>query len=221
MMNLALSYPDFPAPDLAVPAPPRASVGSEVQRTRPTMLDLLYPLSEFFNPGESAPLAELESGGGRMPEPFRSLLVHDTDMTSTLEDYHGEKLELRLVDKMHHGTDLFRQVVLMGKSSGRPREFGAIRIDLSHFEPEARQRILEERQPLGSVLAEFEVIYSSHPRLFFHVTADARMQEIFCLEGARLLYGRQNILATPDGAPLAEVVEILPPLDGVGTDCHG
>lgn len=179
------------------------------------MLDLLYPLSEFFNPGESVPLAEHESGGRRMPEPFRSLLVHDSDMTSTLERYHGECLELRLIDKMHHGTYLFRQVVLVGKASGLPREFGAIRIDLSRFEPEARRRILGGRQPLGSILAELAVVYTSQPRLFFHVTADPRMQEIFGLDGARLLYGRQNVLAAPGGEPLAEVVEILPPLDEV------
>ena len=179
----------------------------------PAMLDLLYPLSEFFSHGESAPLAELEAGGERMPEPYRGLLVHDTDMTSTLAAFHGEPSTLRLVDKMHHGTDLFRQVVLVGSETGRAFEFGAIRIDLTRFEPEPRQRILEARQPLGAILAEFGITYTSHPRLFFHVTANQRMQEIFGLDGARILYGRQNILADSTGIPLAEVVEILPPID--------
>lgn len=175
------------------------------------MLDLLYPLSEFFHPGEPIPLAEQEVQGQRMPEPYRSLLVHDTDMTSTLEAFHGESLTLRLLEVQRRDEDLFRQVVLVGETSGRGVEFGAIRIDLTRFEPQPRQEIVEGRRPLGSILARHRVAYTSRPRLFFHLDADVRVAELLGLSETGRLYGRQNVLWDPSGVPLAEVVEILPP----------
>ena len=189
------------APCPALPPPP----------STPPMLDLLYPLSQFFHRGDPLPLAELENGGEQMPEPYRSLLVHDSDMTSTLERHHGERLALRPLDWLRRGDDLLRQVVLVGKKSGRPRELGAIRIDLATFADEPRRLILEGERPLGAILGDFEIPYSSAPRLFFHVESDPRMAKHFDLDRPHRLYGRQNVLASPAGRPLAEVVEILPP----------
>ncbi len=91
-------------------------------------------------------------------------------------------------------------------------EFGAIRIDLAGFPPPAREEILIGRLPLGTILTRFRVAYDSRPRLFFRIRSDRRIEEIFGLPGRSLLYGRQNVLAAESGRPLAEVVEILPPV---------
>ena len=174
-------------------------------------LDLLYPLTEFYHSYDPIPLAQEEVGGGRMPEPYRGLLVHDGDMTSTLETFHGEAIELRQLDRLRTACALLRKVVLVGRESGRPVEFGAIRIDLHAFEPEARWRILEGRLPLGTILARYGVAYTSSPRLFFRLESDARIDRKLELTEPATLYGRQNVLSDPGGRPLAEVVEILPP----------
>jgi chorismate-pyruvate lyase len=181
------------------------------------MLDLLYPLSEFLAPGPPVPLEPQEVGGGRMPEPYRSLLVHDTDMTSQLEAFHGERIELREITRRQVGESLFRRVVLVGCDTGRPVELGAIRIDLSLFAPEPRELILAGRRPLGTLLSDFQIPYTSRPRLFFRIRSDRRIDEHFGLEGPHFLYGRQNVLASASGQPLAEVVEILPPVVELGT----
>lgn len=178
----------------------------------PSMLDLLYPLSEFLPRSEPRPVAQLEGGLQAMPEPYRSLLVHDSDMTSTLERFYGERLELRLLARRVEDGSLFRQVILCGGQSGKAAEFGAIRIALNAFEEIPRQRILEAKQPLGSILTQFEVAYVSRPRLFFHVESNGHMEEVLRLTAPATLYGRQNVLSTPQGQILAEVVEILPPV---------
>ncbi len=175
-------------------------------------LDLLYPLTDFWDRNEPVPLARQEAGDSRMPEPYRSLLVHDSDMTSTLEAFHDETLRLRLLEKRRVDNALLRKVVLVGERSGRPREFGAIRIDLSAFETEARWVILEGNLPLGAVLARFKVPYTSSPRLFFRLDSDARFERKLELHQSATLYGRQNVLSGANGRPLAEVVEILPPV---------
>ncbi|MCP3963257.1 MAG: hypothetical protein GY719_35910 [bacterium] len=179
-------------------------------------LDLLYPLTEFYHSHESIPLAREEEGGSRMPEPYRGLLVHERDMTSTLEVFHGELMTLRMLDKARIPDGLLRKVVLVGRRSGRPAEFGAIRIRLKTFSSEARWSILEGRLPLGAILERHSVAYTSRPRLFFRLESDARIERKLELTRSSpdqplTLYGRQNVLSDPEGQTLAEVVEILPP----------
>lgn len=145
-----------------------------------------------------------------MPQPYRRLLVHESDMTSTLEAHHGEPIVLRQLARRHDGGSLLRQVLLLGSESGRIFEYGAIHIHLNRFASAARQEILEGQTPLGAVLAKNEVNYESRPQLFFGLTSDRHIDGWLELRNPTQLYGRQNVLLGSSG-PLAEVVEILPP----------
>ena len=64
--------------------------------------------------------------------------------------------------------------------------------------------------PLGGVLNSHGVPYRSRPSAFFAVEADKVIQSALGLDGPRRLYGRRNTLSRPDGAPFAEIIEILP-----------
>ncbi len=148
-------------------------------------------------------------------QPYRSLLDHQSDMTSTLEKFHGEPLVLRVLARRQVGNTLSRRVVLVGEESGKPVEFGAIRIDLESFPATARELIREGRRPLGALLAEFAIPYRSRPKLFLKVKTDQEIEaalEIAAEGSPPHLFGRENALLTADGRMLAEVIEILPPL---------
>ena len=175
--------------------------------------DFLYPLSEFFACGPPQNVQLLEVGGEPMPEPYRHLLVHERDMTSTLEAFHGETIGLRPVVVQREDDSVMRQVLLVGENSERPVEFGAIRIDLSGFGAEARGEILAAQRPLGSILSRHGVTYTSRPRCYFSLASDPCMARLLELRGPRTLFGRQNVLWSSQGKPLAEVVEILPPAE--------
>lgn len=174
----------------------------------------LAPLSAFFSGDALRQLHEEAIDGAAMPQPYRRLLVHDSDMTSTLERYHGERLTLRVLARRQRGEVLIREVVLCGETSGTAVEFGAIRIDLARFPPPARQQILACRRPLGAVLAAFDIAYLSRPMRFLRLRANDEVARALALERGEgdPLYGRQNELLTPAGRRLAEVVEVLPPL---------
>jgi chorismate-pyruvate lyase len=133
-------------------------------------------------------------------------------MTPTLEAFHDERIHLRLLDRRLEGETLSREVVLTTDQTLRPVEFGAIAIHLQHFPEAARETILGCHTPLGTILADFEIEHSSHPRGFFQIEADGLICESLGLDGPCTLYGRRNVLSTPAGHALAEVVEILPPL---------
>ena len=189
--------------------------GSETRATVGTAATdrsgLLYPLDEFYRRAGLVVPRATPVPGHEVPEPYRSLLVHDRDMTPTLEAYHRERIHLRVIGRREDPDALSRLVVLAGKESGKGVEFGAIVIHLDPFPPEARALVLESRCPLGTILADYHIEHSSHPEAYFQVATDSLVKGALDLTGPVILYGRKNVMVTSGGAPLAEVVEILPP----------
>jgi chorismate-pyruvate lyase len=179
---------------------------------------LLYPLDEFYTAAGLAlpPVQRVE--GPDVPEPCRQLLVHDRDMTPTLEAFHEERIHLRVLARRLDGDACARQVVLMLNGSARPVEFGAIVIHLEHFPPAAREEVLEGRRPLGTILHDHRIAHQSRPLAFLRVTSDRVMNEALHLPEPRSLYGRRNVIWDADENQLANIVEILPPTEeGSGT----
>jgi chorismate-pyruvate lyase len=173
--------------------------------------NLLDPLDQFyFVSGVAVPKA-IKIEDECIPEPYRRLLVHDNDMTPTLEAEYRQRIHIRLISWEVEDHVLRRQVVLVLDSDERPVEFGAIRIQLNQLPPEARQRVLESKLPLGRVLQDFFIQHNSRPVAYFEVEADSLIGEALKTPGAQRVYGRRNRLLTPSGEVLAEVVEILPP----------
>jgi chorismate-pyruvate lyase len=177
----------------------------------PVSHPIAHPLDEFYARSGLAlpPLDQLD--GEAMPEPYKTLLVHDRDMTSTLENFHGAGVHLRLLSRERKAHAYDREVLLVLDGSERPVEFGAIRIHLDRFPERARNEILEERYPLGRVLKDHNIPFLSRPQAFLRVASDKLINELLGLHGAHVLYGRRNTLLNSSGEPLAEIVEILPP----------
>ena len=175
------------------------------------VLDLLMPLLYFYNQDE-LPLSPVEFiEGEAMPQPYRSLLVHQHDMTSTLENFYQRAIHLRVVSREQRGEEYFREVVLLLDGSDQAVEFGAIKINLARFPESVRQHILEERRPLGSILNECALAYVSKPKAFLRIASDKLISGLLNLTGTHVLYGRRNTLFDLEEQPLAEIVEILPP----------
>jgi chorismate-pyruvate lyase len=147
----------------------------------------------------------------QIPEPYRQLLAHDRDMTSTLEEFHGARTHLRVLRHNRTGSVYQREVVLELDGSGRAVEFGAIAMRLDLFEAEMQQMILMARRPLGAILQQFQMPFSSRPKSFVTVESDRLMNEIFGLSGRHRLYGRCNALYDGQDRLMADIVEILPP----------
>lgn len=172
---------------------------------------VMHPLDDFYNQaGLTLPPFQVVPGP-ELPEPHRSLLDHADDMTPTLERFHGTPIGLRVLRREQRGDYYHREVVLLGGAGNRPVEFGAIKISLGLFPPAARRDILEERAPLGGLLARHKLRHTSKPKAFFKVVPDAFIRESLGLADDAPLYGRRNTLFDPHHRPLAEIIEILPP----------
>lgn len=186
--------------------PPQPSVAQPA-----SALPFAYPLDEFYALSKRA-LPEIESvPGDEVPEPYRRLLVHQNDMTPTLEKFHDERIYLNVISRQTRGDFYFREVILLTERTRTPVEFGAIKINLALFPPAARKLILEEQEPLGTILGEFKILHTSRPKAFLKIEADSFIKGALQLSGAHTLYGRRNTLFDPQQQALAEIVEILPP----------
>ncbi len=174
---------------------------------------LLHPLGEVYS-AEGVVLPHARQVHPRdIPRPQRDLLVHQRDMTPTLEAHYRQDMRLRLLARQLLGDVLVREVVLVGRETGAPAEFGAIRIHLRHLAGEARELVLACEVPLGRILQDHDVPHSSRPKLYFAIRSDETICQAFGIDGPHTLYGRQNVLLTPEEQVLAEVLEILPPAE--------
>jgi len=170
---------------------------------------MLYPLDvAYAQAGVAAPDAKLVSVD-EIPPPYRSLLVHEHDMTLTLEQHFGGRVALRALSTFTEGRSYFRRVLLVQGYSGRPVEMGAIRVDLDAFALPIRTQILRSEVPLGRLLRDGGVDYRSRPKVFLAVTPNPEMMGVFWMREARPLYGRQTEV-TVHGRKIGDIIEILP-----------
>ena len=173
--------------------------------------DLLYPLDEFYElAGIPLPVV-ISVPGPDVPAPYRELLAHDRDMTPTLEEAYGQRIELRVLNHSLGENLLSRQIVLALEGDGRAVAYGAIKIYLEHFPPKARALVLEMKMPLGTILRTEGIEHNSRPAGYFRVQADRAIGDALQIPRGALLYGRQNVLSDTAHHTLARVLEIMTP----------
>ncbi|RPI56022.1 MAG: hypothetical protein EHM55_06135 [Acidobacteria bacterium] len=144
-----------------------------------------------------------------IPLPYRSLLVHEIDMTLTLERHFGGRVALRPLSTFLHGPWYFRRVLLAQEYTGRPVEMGAIRIKVSAFPGSIRKQILKNDVPLGRLLRDGGVQYESRPKMFLSVTPNSEMMGVFWMRELKTIYGRRTEMIR-NGAKIGDIVEVLP-----------
>ena len=190
-------------PRRAITTPTRSDRAGVARRS------MLYPLDVLYGRmGVALPVAR-KLAPSKIPQPYQRLLVHEREMTQTLERYVGGPVAIRVLSTSLAGRWYSRQVLLVGESSGRPAAMGAIRLRLDAFNARTRARILKQQVPLGRVLHEGGVDYLSRPTAFFEVTPNTELMGVFWMSEAATLYGRQTQVWV-GGARVGDIVEILP-----------
>jgi chorismate-pyruvate lyase len=176
-----------------------------------SVLNPLYPLNEFYERAGAPLPSVVEVEGYKVPEPYRSLLVHDRDMTPTLAETYQRTMELRILTRVPCGNVLAREIVLEIEGDGRRVVYAGIKIYLDHFPPEARRLILDGGLPFGAILKGQGIVHFSRPEAFIRVDSDEVINHALGLDGHSVLYGRRSALWNSPQIPLAHVLEILPP----------
>ncbi len=92
------------------------------------------------------------------------------------------------------GPWYYRRVLLAQEYSGRPVEMGAIRMKLAALPRKVQAEIRRNQVPLGRILRDGGVDFTSVPREFFAVEPNPEMMGVFWMREPRTLYGRQTEL---------------------------
>jgi len=174
-------------------------------------VDLLYPLS-LFRRHNAAPVPNYEIvPADAVPDPYRKLLVHNGDMTSRLEAFHGGSIVLTVLHRERKNSAYLREVELRIEETDLPVEYGAIEIMLEALPSALQEKILEAHLPFGGLLNTFQVKYRSRPKAFIRLGADPFMSELFAVDQRHDFYGRCNEILGDDDRVLARIVEVLRP----------
>ena len=170
---------------------------------------LLYPLDLVYErSGIAVPHVDVVQPSD-IPLPYRSLLVHDSDMTLTLERHFGDRVMLRPLSTFTLRGSYFRRVLLVQEYAGQPVEMGAIRMELDAFDEPIRDQIVRNEIPLGRILRDGRFEYTSRVKAFLQVTPNAEMMGVFWMREPRTLYGRRTEIIR-HGAKIGDIVEVLP-----------
>lgn len=161
----------------------------------------LFPPSSYLREFDVIP-------ADAVPEPYRSLLVHEHHMTVTVETHHGSLVDVKVLDKKRTGDSYARKILLAKQSDGRIVMFGLVRIWLNYCSPEVRAAILAEDTPIGRILIEHNVLRRIEPTEFFRVLPGPEMVEWFGSTASA--YGRLAIIHCDD-KPAVELLEIVAP----------
>ena len=85
---------------------------------RPTSRDTLYPLDVVYGrAGIAMPETKIVAPY-EIPLPYRAMLVHEDDMTITLERHYGDRVILRALSTFASGAWYYRRVLLVTSIPG-------------------------------------------------------------------------------------------------------
>lgn len=146
-----------------------------------------------------------------IPQPYKQLLVHERNMTSTLEGYHHGTIYIERINVFSDDDETTREVILRREADGKPLEYGASRTFRRMLTPEALFLLDDGRLPLGTILRVCDCEHTVRPSGFFKIRSTPFFLEAFDTDRSTALYGRRNALVALDGQIIAEVCEILPP----------
>ena len=163
----------------------------------------LFPLSSFLAHYESVPAEQV-------PPPYRSLLVHEHHMTVTVEAFHKDKVDVKVLEERRGVNAYARKILLVTQQARRVVQFGLVRIHLQYCSQDVRDAILSRTTPLGRVLIQHNVLRRIEPTSYLRVVPGPAMMEWFSLAEPRPTYGRQAIIHC-DGKPAIELLEIVTP----------
>ena len=187
------------------------STRARTSAPRRTVPSPLHPLAIAYARAGLEPPAATPIAPDAIPQPYRSLLVHQRDMTLTLEAHFGGRVALRPLATFTIGAWYYRRVLLAQEYSGRPVEMGAIRMDLGAFSKRVRAQILANEVPLGRILRDVNIEFKSEAKIFLEVKPNSEMMGVFWLREPRTLYGRQTEMIYR-AKPIGDIVEVLPPV---------
>ena len=145
------------------------------------------------------------------PEPYKSMLVHEHHMTVTMEEYHGCKVEVRVLERKEVEGLYCRKILLVKEGTDDVVQFGIVRFNLEYVMPAVREEILSEQIPLGRVLINHNVLRHIDFGALLKIEAGPGLARHFQMDEGGETYGRLATIFC-NHLPAVDLLEISSPL---------
>jgi len=144
--------------------------------------------------------------GESLPTAYQKLLVHGNHMTTTLENFYGQPVQVE-VKKHQVQNSLYKRSSLLYSPGVGVVEIGIVQMDLSSFSHEISNEILHGQKPLGKILIDHEEPRSVRVENYFKLKTSSSLEKAFSLSTV-FFYGRAMTIVCK--TPI-RVVEIIRP----------
>jgi len=169
----------------------------------------LQELTSLFSPAGDLPQYEFVAADD-VPPPYYGLLVHEHHMTVTVEAYHGDLVDVRVLAVHRDKNSYARKILLALHDSGRVVQFGIMRVRLEYCGAAVQKEIIAEKTPLGRILIQHNVLRRIEPTAFLRIIPGSAMMKWFALDRPKPTYGRLAYIYC-DRQPAVELLEIVAP----------
>ncbi len=169
-----------------------------------TLIALFYPRPEDLGQFEEVASQDLARD-------YRMLLAHDSHMTVTVERFHNDKVDVRVLESRLDGDHYSRKILLTRQGDGQVVQFGIMRLDFRCVNPAVRREIESRGTPLGRILIEHNVLREVHLTRLYRITPGPDLVKLFGMQPGQFTYGRTAIIHF-DGEPAVELIEIVTPV---------
>ncbi len=143
---------------------------------------------------------------------YRMLLAHDSHMTVTVERFHNDRVNVRVLESRLDGDHYSRKILLTRQGDGQVVQFGIMRLDFRCVSPAVRQAIESCDTPLGRILIEHNVLREVHLTRLYRIAPGRDLRKLFGLAPNQVTYGRTAIIHF-NGEPAVELIEIVTPVE--------
>jgi chorismate-pyruvate lyase len=145
-----------------------------------------------------------------VPEPYRKLLAHHEHMTVAVEQHHGCKVDVEVLQAQTDGDYYSRKIVLHRQTDRAPVLFGIPRINLRLLADDVRREIVSQTTPLGRVLIDHNIMREVQLASLYRVQPGIDLQRLMGISAPATTYGRTAFIYL-DGYVAIELLEIVPP----------
>lgn len=145
-----------------------------------------------------------------VPEPFRSLLVHEEHMTVKLESHYNTKVRVHPYLVHQQGEIYGRKLDLIAESTGLMVMTGLMLFNFSFCNDHVRRLIVEQKTPLGRILIENNILRRISAHRFLKFASNEPMVERFGVSTPKPAYGRLATILC-DEMPAVDLLEIVRP----------
>jgi hypothetical protein len=174
--------------------------------------DELKKLTDLFPTGQPLIANAEHVASALVPEPYQALLVHNSHMTVTMEQYHQSPVDVKILARSREDDIYSRKSLLLKSGTDEVVQLGIVRFDLNYVTPAVRQEILLGEVPLGRILINHNVLRHIDLGAVLRITPGPDLARIFRIETGRVTYGRLATIFC-NQKPAVDLLEISAPLD--------